>query len=201
MRVGGDKFRSQGKGRKGKEKGGEAGLGRAGLGICRPPGPNPGTPASRRPAAGNHVPPPKKKTGPTLTERHFPGYPWREDASQPEPPHYAAVEEPPPIRICRAAAVAATSVSQAPGHWPPPQMGWPIAGAVAGRQAPPPCQAPGPVLLSTALLKAPGDLSEGSDPDFCSVQKALCWLKPRNELVLMFLFPWLSKLQLAYIIT
>lgn len=61
MRVGGDKFRSQGKGRKGKEKGGEAGLGRAGLGICRPPGPNPGTPASRRPAAGNHAPPPQKK--------------------------------------------------------------------------------------------------------------------------------------------
>ena len=154
----------------------------------------------RRPAAGNH-PRPKKKPDRHLLKDIFRVIHGERTRASRNPPHYAAVEEPPPIRICRAAAVAATSVSQAPGHWPPPQMGWPIAGAVAGRQAPPPCRAPGPVLLSTALLKAPGDLSEGSDPDFCSVQKALCWLKPRNELVLMFLFPWLSKLQLAYIIT
>lgn len=101
-------------------------------------GPESGITPSRRP----------HPTRRTLTERHFPGYPWREDAGRRQT-HRVSERVPPRIRISRAAAVAATSVGKASGHWLWLQKVWPIAEAVVRRPSPAP-RAQAPLSLPVA---------------------------------------------------
>lgn len=59
--------------------------------------PNPRYPSPLLGPQPETAPPPRPHpTGPTLTERHFPGYPWLEDAGQQQPTR-ATGEEPPQI--------------------------------------------------------------------------------------------------------
>lgn len=127
------------------------------------------------PQRGTAPPPRPHATRPTLTEKHFPGYPCLEDSDQQQRSRSPS-EEPPTIWISRAAALGATSVCKASGHWPRLQKAGQSPGPLPGDL----CPASLPQAACSFHLPPLPGWTESSAPAECG----LSFVVPRSRRIL-----------------